>query len=81
VFLKWTYFHLSFYHEGFPITFPMVPVNSIRIHTWEIHTIEIGVGTTSVPPSTSAFYRAVLVTPFVIISVFGRKHHPVVITE
>ena len=81
MFLKWPYFHLNLLHEGFPSIFPMVPVHSWRIHTWKIQPIEIGVATVFVPPSTFPYHRAVLVTVSVIISVVGREHHSVEITE
>jgi hypothetical protein len=59
----------------------MVPANSWRIHFWKIYTIEIGVSTVFVPPSTLEFRRAVLVTVLVVISVVRREHHSVVMTE
>ena len=79
--LSRTYFHLSFHH-GSPVIFPVVPANpSIRYLTClEVLTVEVGDVTVFIPPGTFVFHSAVA-TLSIIVSVFGRELHSVVIFQ
>ena len=80
--LSRTYFHLSFFHRS-SVVFPIVPVDSFprSLSCLEVTTIEVGVVTVLVPPSTFPVRSTVATTPRVIISVVGRELHAVVIRQ
>ena len=80
--LSRTYFHLSFFHRS-SVVFPMMPVNSFirSLSCLEVTTIEVGVVTEAVPPSTFGARRTVDETILIIISVVGRELHAVVIRQ
>ena len=76
-----TYFHLSFLH-GSVVAFPVPPSHSFNRSRpcLEIETIEVGVVTVIIPPSTFVFHSAVAATS-IIISVVGRELRSVVIFQ
>ena len=75
-----TYFHLSFFQRS--VAFPMVPVDSFprSPSCVEVKTIEVGLVTVVVPPSTFPV-RSTVATTLIIISVVGRELHAVVIRQ
>ena len=80
--LSRTYFHLSFF-QRYVVFFPIPPVDSFSryLSCLEVTTIEVGVETGLVPPSTSVPRSTVATTPPIIISVVGRELHAVVIRQ
>ncbi len=72
------HFHLRFFHRS--RAFPMPPPNScMRARCCpEIATIEVGVVTTLIPPSTFRVHSTVVVAILIIISVVGCELHSVV---
>jgi hypothetical protein len=75
-----TYFHLSFLHRS--AAFPMNPIHSCArlFPCLEVATIEVGVRTGFIPPSTLPDHSAVCAIS-IIISVVGRELHSVVICQ
>ena len=76
-----TYFHLSFFLRI--EMFPMPPSYSFTrtVSCLEIKTIEVGVVTGLVPPSTFPCRSTVGTAILIIISVVGRELHAVVIRQ
>ena len=69
----WTYLHLGLL-EGIVAVFPVIPGHSFRIdHTIEVQTIQIGPVTTVVPPG-AFITQGTVATPFVIITILGKKN-------
>ena len=79
--LSRTYFHFSFHH-GSPVIFPMVPVYPIirSLTCLQVLTVKVGVVTSVIPPTTVVCHSAVA-TLSIIVSVFGRELHSVVIFQ
>ena len=77
-----TYFHLTFLH-GSAVAFPMVPSYSFGryLPCLEVETIEVGVVTATIPPSTLRSHSAVARAILIIISVVGSEVHSVVICQ
>jgi hypothetical protein len=77
-----TYFHLTFLHRSV-VVLPLEPSYSNRrsLPCPEVETIEVGVVTRFIPPSTLPGHSAVPAAPLIIISVVGRELHSVVICQ
>ena len=76
-----TYFNLSFLQRSV-VVFPIVPIDSLTrcLSCLEVTTIEVGLVTGLVPPSTFEV-RSTVATILIITSVVGRERHAVVIRQ
>ena len=74
-----TYFHLCLFHN---IQLPTVPANSgdISLTCSQVQTIEVGMITVLVPP-TSFIVGSTITTINIIITIFGRELHLIVIIK
>ena len=80
--LSGTYFHLSFHHISIVIS-PIIPGNPSNkfLTCLVVLTVEVGVVTVVIPPSTFQLHSAFAATPSIIVFVFSGELHSVLIIK
>jgi hypothetical protein len=75
--LKWTELHLRPFH-GVVVTLPVIPVNAVRRGismraVLVVQSVQVGVGTDSVPPGALLLFETPRSTRVVVVLVLGRE--------